>query len=258
MKTKHLLSLLAIVNLLLISCGKSNAELELEKAKIELEKTKLELENKKDEAIKDEKKAEISEAAAARNLEHQKKSNVGKQIRLAELNDQLQKLPLAIKEAEQKVRKVNEFQLGRSSTVKQEQLDEAILQLNEIKSYDTKIKNEIAQLEYSKTFDFQKNPVDLLNYIFESTKNRDFKNFRYLSDPYTEIDNSVKLICYAEILSTRQQENFITDFENGRIIGKPKIKNNTAEIEFAFGPYSDKLEVMNLVNRNGLWFLKSY
>lgn len=257
MKTKHLLSLIAIVNLSLISCGKSNAELELEKAKIELEKTKLELENKKVDEKKDEKNAEISKAEAARNLEHEKKSNVGKQLRLAELNEQLQKLPLAIKEAEQKLRKVNEFQIGRSSTVKQEQLEEAILQLNEIKSYDAKIKNEIAQLEYRKTFDFQKNPVDLLNYIFKSTKDRDFANFRYLSDPYTEIDSSIKLICYAEILSTRQQENFISDFENGRVIGKPKIKNDTATIEFAYGENSDKLGKINLIKRNSFWYFSS-
>ena len=244
--TKNYIFLLLTV-LILSSCGKSKQELELEKAKLELEKTKLELAEKE----KNEELAKIEKV-------HEQKVNVGKRKKITELNLMLQKLPQAIEKAEQNIRDINEFKIGRSSSTKEKQLKEARTQLREIRDYGEKIKNEIAQLEYHKTFDFQKDPASVMNYIFESAKKEDFSNFRNLCDPYGENDSDVNQICYAEMMMQKQQANLKVEFENGRVIGEPKIDGDKAEVEFAFGPSANRLEKMGMVKRNGLWYLSGF
>jgi len=244
--TKNYVFLLLTV-LILSSCGKSKQEMELEKAKLELEKTKLELAEK-------EKKEELAEIEKV----HKQKVNVGKRKKITELNLMLQKLPQAIEKVEQNIREINQFKIGRSSSTKEEQLQEARTQLREIKDYGEKIKNEIAQLEYHKTFDFQKDPASVMYYIFESAKKGDFSNFRNLCDPYGENDSDVDQICYAEMMMQKQQANLKAEFENGRVIGEPKIDGDKAEVEFAFGPSANRLEKMGMVKRNGLWYLSGF
>ena len=240
--------------LILSSCGKSKEEIELEKAKIELEKTKLELAEK----TKKEEEYKINKQKAEQNKIHEQKVNVGKRKKITELNLMLQKLPEAIKKAEENINEINKFQIGRSSSTKEKQLQEAKNQLREIRDYGEKIKNEIAQLEYHKTFEFQKDPASVMKYIFESAKKGDFSNFRNLCDPYGEYPNELNQICFAEMMMDKQQAKLKADLENGRIIGKASINGDKAEVEFAFGPSSNQLEKMEMVNRNGLWYLGGF
>jgi len=239
--------------LILTSCGKSKEEIELEKAKIELEKTKLELAEK----TKQEEENNIREKKAELNKVHEQRVNVGKRKKITELNLQLQTLPSAIEKAEQNIREINAFKIGRSASTKERQLQEATNQLREIRNYGEKLKNEIAQLEYLKTFDFQKDPVNVMKYIFASAKKGDFSNFRNLCDPYGENDSDVDQICYAEILIEKQKTDLIREFENGRIMGEAKINGDIAEVEFAFGTRANRLEKMKMIKRNGLWYLGS-
>lgn len=97
-----------------------------------------------------------------------------------------------------------------------------------------------------------------MNYIFKSAKKRDFSNFRNLCDPYGENDSDVNRICYAEMMMKKQQEELITAFENGRVIGEAKITGDRAEVEFAYGASSNRLEKMGMVKRNGLWYLAGF
>ncbi|GAK94319.1 hypothetical protein JCM19298_1447 [Nonlabens ulvanivorans] len=241
--------------LILTSCGKSKEEIELEKAKIELEKTKLELAKKN----KEEEENKIRQQKAELNKIHEQKVNVGRRKKMTELNLMLQELPpQAISKAEQNIREINSFQIGRSSSTKEKQLQEANKQLREIQYYGEKLKNEIAQLEYYKTFEFQNNPVSVMEYIFKSAKEGDFSNFRNLCDPYGENDKDVNQICYAEIMTGIQQAELKREFENGRVIGKAKIIGDKAEVEFAFGASSNRLERMRMVKRNELWYLSSF
>jgi hypothetical protein len=233
--------------LILTSCGKSKEELELEKTKIELEKTKLELAEK----IKGEENLKTLKI-------HEQKSNVGKRKKLTELTLQLQQLTTAKDKAQKNLEYIRKFQIGRAQSTKDKQLREARNKLSEIFDYERKIKNEIAQSEYLKTFEFQKNPESVMKYIFESAKKGDFSNFRNLCDPYGENDRDVNQICYAEMLSKKHKEELENMFKNGRIIGETIIKEDRAEIEFAFGLSSNKLEKMGMVKRNNLWYLSGY
>ena len=233
--------------LISISCGRNKAEIELEKAKIELEKTKLELAEKN----KKEEKTEL-------NKIHDQKVNVGKRKKITELNLQLQKLPMAIEKAEKNIKKINAFEIGRSSSTKENQLQEAKNQLLEIRNYGEKIKNEIAQLEFHKTFNFQKNPESVMEYIFKSAKKGDFSNFRNLCDPYGENDSDVNQICYAEMMMENQRAKLKKEFQNGRVIGKALINGDKAEVEFAFGSSANRLEKMKMIKRNDLWYLSGF
>ena len=147
--------------LILSSCGKSKEEIELEKAKIELEKTKLELAEK----TKKEEENKANEQKAELNKIHEQKVNVGKRKKITELNLMLQKLPQAIEDAEQNIRKINEFQIGRSSSTKEKQLQEATTQLREIRDYGEN-DSDVNQICYAEMM--MKNQQDNLKAEFEN------------------------------------------------------------------------------------------
>jgi|TARA_B110000116_G_C16648432_1_gene496169 hypothetical protein len=230
MNKNYILALIIILTL--TSCGKSEKEIKIEKEKLELK-------------IKTEKI-------------HEQKVNVGKRKKITELTMQLQSLPEALKKAQENIENIQRFQIGRAQSTKDRQLKKAYELLSETRDYGEKLKTEIAQLEYLKTFDFQKNPESVMKYIFESAKKGDFKDFRNLCDPYGENDRDVSSICYAEILSEKRKKELQDMFKNGRIIGEPVITENTAKIEFAYGLSSNKLEKMGMIKRNNLWYLSSF
>jgi hypothetical protein len=230
MNKNYILALIIILTL--TSCGKSEKEIKIEKEKLELK-------------IKTEKI-------------HEQKVNVGKRKKITELTMQLQSLPEALKKAQENIENIQRFQIGRAQSTKDRQLKKAYELLSETRDYGEKLKTEIAQLEYLKTFDFQKNPESVMKYIFESAKKGDFKDFRNLCDPYGENDRDVSSICYAELLSEKRKKELQDMFKNGRIIGEPVITENTAKIEFAYGLSSNKLEKMGMIKRNNLWYLSSF
>ena len=180
MNKNYILALIIILTL--TSCGKSEKEIKIEKEKLELK-------------IKTEKI-------------HEQKVNVGKRKKITELTMQLQSLPEALKKAQENIEKIQRFQIGRIRSTKDKQLKKAYELLSETRDYGEKLKTEIAQLEYLKTFDFQKNPESVMKYIFESAKKGDFKDFRNLCDPYGENDRDVSSICYAKILSEKRKMNY--------------------------------------------------
>jgi vacuolar-type H+-ATPase subunit I/STV1 len=244
---KRKLTCAFLVAVTLCSCGKSKEEIELEKAKIELETAKLQL-------LKKERKQEDQKI----NKIHEQKLNVGRQKKITELTQLLSGVTQSINEAERKISEIKKFKIGRAQSTKEQQLNKAYKELNEIRSYERRVKNEIAQLQYFKTFDFQKDPKTVMEYIFKSAKEGDFSNFRYLGDPYGENDSDVNQICYIEIRSDEKKQELKREFENGRVMGETKVKADRAEVEFAFGPSSNKLQTMKMVNRNGLWYLAAF
>jgi hypothetical protein len=240
------LTILLLLSLILTSCGKSKQELELEKTKLELEKTKLEL-------------AENTKRAEQEILlkEHEQKINVGKLKKQTELKEMLDNMTQKLKEAKKELEKIKVFEFGRSQSTKDKQIYSARKKISNFESSIRGIKSEIAELEMHKTFDFQKSPKLVMEYIFKAAIENDFSKLRYLCDPYAENDSDVNGICYAEMLIIKGQDRFTSNFSKGRIIGDPIINGDKAKIEFAFGPSSNKLETMNLVNRNGYWYLSS-
>lgn len=244
MRKNHLILILTIFTI--TSCGRSKAEIELEKARLELEQTKLELAEKE--------KTEELNIAKGQKI-HEQKIQEGTQKLRRELNDWLEKAGITQAEAEYRLKNAQKFKIGRSSSEKKKQIEKAQTEYQQTTQYIQNIEIEMEKLKSRQTFDFQKTPEDLMKYIFKSAKSGDFSNFRYLCDPYAETDMDVKSICYAELFMEQRKKDLTENFGAARIMGKPKIKENNAVVEFAFGPSSNRLEKMNLVNRNGYWYL---
>lgn len=229
-----------IIGLLLItiSCGKSKKEIEQEKAKIEIQQKVL-AEKKEQERI------------------HLEKIEVGKSILKTHFSNELERLKIVLKEQEKKLAEIKEFHFGRASSTKEKQLNEQNIRIGQIQSYISKIEKEISLTNLRETFDFQDSPKGVINYLFESAKNNDFEKLRHLCDPYGENDGESRGICFIATQPSEMQNHFVESFKNGRIMSEPKIENDRAEVEIAFGPRSDRLEKINLVKRLDKWYIAS-
>ncbi|MBJ6369469.1 hypothetical protein [Snuella sedimenti] len=237
MKINYILTIGLII--LTISCGKSKKEIEQEKAQIELEQKAL-AERKEKERI------------------HLEKIEVGKSKLKMELTNELDRLKKMLVQEKNNLNEINKFQLGRLSSTKEKQLTEQNQKINILNDYIRKLEKEISLTSLRETFDFQDTPEGVVNYIFQSAKSKDFSKLRNLCDPYGENDADTRRICLVEMQPTEMQNRFVESFENGRIMGNPKIENETAEIEIAFGQYSDKLEKIKLIKRMDKWYIGSY
>ncbi|MDF0716545.1 hypothetical protein PY092_10330 [Muricauda sp. 334s03] len=221
---------------LAFACGKSKKEVEKEQAKIELEQKRL---------------------AEQQELEriHLEKIEVGKSKLRIDLTNELERLKELLDQENKKMEEIGRFQLGRSSTTKEKQLNDQSTKIRKLNDYISNLENEISLINLRETFDFQNTPEGVINYLFESAKNHDFSKLRYLCDPYGENDGDVRGICLVEMQPKEMQNKFAESFKNGRIMGEAKIENETAKIEIAFGPGSDKLETVGLVKRLDNWYL---
>ena len=236
MKINYILIIGLIV--LTVSCGKSKKEIEQEKVPIELEQKTL-ADKKEKERI------------------HLEKIEVGKSKLKMGLTKELDRFKKMFKDEENKLTEINKFQFGRSRSTKEKQLIEQNIIIVELTSYILKYEKEITLTNLRETFDFQNTPEGVINYLFESAKNRNFGKLRHLCDPYGENDADSLGICLVEMQSTEMQNYFIENFQNGRIIGEPKFENETAEIEIAFGPSSSRLEKIRLIKRMDKWYIVS-
>ena len=223
---------------LTISCGKSQKEIEQEKAQIELQQ-KILTEKKEQERI------------------HLEKIEVGKSISKTYFSNELERLKKVLSKQERKLAKINDFQFGRLSSTKQKQLNQQNLRIGQIQSYISNIEKEISLTNLRETFDFQDSPKGVINFLFESAKNNDFEKLRYLCDPYGENDGDSRGICFIAMQPSEIQRQFVKNFKNGRIMSEPKIENDRAKVEIAYGPNSDRLEKINLVKRKDKWYIES-
>ena len=236
MKIKYILIIGLIF--LTISCGKSKKEIEQEKTLIELEYKAL-AEQKEKERI------------------HFEKIEVGKSILKIKLTNELDQQKNLLEQEKNKLTEINQFQLGRSISTKQSQLNVQNIKIRRLSSYISKLEKEISLTNLRETFDFQDTPEGVINYLFESAKTKDFTKLRYLCDPYGENDGDSRGICLVEMKPIEMQDQFIENYKNGRIIGDLKIENDIAEIEIAFGPSSNRLEKIKLIKRIDKWYIES-
>ena len=95
--------------------------------------------------------------------------------------------------------------------------------------------------------------------IFEAAKSGDFAPLKELCDPLGENDSDTQMICNLATDETNREE-FVEYFATGKISGEARISRNGAEAEvpFLFGPDGDNEETMNLINRDGQWYLSSF
>lgn len=188
---------------------------------------------------------------------HLEKIEVGKARIKTELTNELDRLKKMLETENKVLVNINEFQFGRLASTKKKQLADQNDKIRLIENYITNIEEEIALTNLRKTFEFQSDPSSLIQHVFSSAKNQNFKNLRFLCDPYGEFDSDAKGICYIEMSPLETKAMFIDNFRNGRIIGEPTISGSMAEVEIAFGPSTNRLEKIKLVKRMDHWYIAS-
>lgn len=185
---------------------------------------------------------------------HEQKLSVAKVKKQTHLTDNLKSMETLLEEAKNDLENVNAFQIGRDLSTKNQQIADVNKRILYIETYITNIKNELAEIELTQTYDFQDDPKRTLEQLFESSKRRDFSNFRHLCDPYFEDDSKGEIFCLLPIFEFEDKESFAQNFENARIVGAPIMEGDRARYEVASGPDANKLVQIVLVKRMGNWY----
>jgi hypothetical protein len=99
-------------------------------------------------------------------------------------------------------------------------------------------------------------PESMVQTIFDAAKSGNFALLQGLCDPLGKNDNDTQTICNWATDETNRGE-FIKYFAAGRINGEATISpdGTQAEVPFLFGPDGDNEETMELINRDGRWYL---
>lgn len=192
------------------------------------------------------------------NQIHKENIEAGKTKLKIFLNNRLDKIKEAIRKEEEKLSDIKDFQFGRLNSTKEKQIEKQKDKISTLEKYKLRIENELINSNIHKTFKFQKNPKQLVKYLFNAMQKKDFKKLRHLCDPYMENDSDVNGICLINTFNDKQKEQIVNRFKNGRIMGDSVIEKNKAEIEVAIGINAKKLEKITLVERNDYWYLFSF
>jgi len=99
----------------------------------------------------------------------------------------------------------------------------------------------------------QVTPEDVVNSIFAAAKAKDYSGLSKLCD--TDADSDSKKICD---LQDKDKASFEEYFSKGKIDGNATINGSEAAVPILFGPDGTKSETMNLVQKDGKWYLKSF
>lgn len=124
--------------------------------------------------------------------------------------------------------------------------------------------------EDSKLLEGFTTPEAALLALFKAARDKDFSGAGALCDPARENDGDTDCICALDTTyvphncSARKKESYTVEtiseyFQTGKISGETVIEEGFAKIPFTFGPDDEQLnETMNLVKRDGFWYLSSF
>ena len=187
---------------------------------------------------------------------HKEKIEVGKSIKRTQLSNMLDDLKARLQKERIELGRISEFQIGRFASTKELQLRNQNATIARIENVITKVEKEISLTNLHNSFDFQTSPSGTVEHFFVSARSGDFSKLRHLLDPYGEYEKEMLGMCMIEMLPDNAQQEWVNNFENGRVIGNPVIQDDHAEVEIAYGPSSNKLEKIKLVQRLDKWYVQ--
>jgi len=102
-------------------------------------------------------------------------------------------------------------------------------------------------------------PEDVVLMVFDAASSGQFDRLADLCDPRGENDGDTQMICDLASDETHR-DPFVEAFAKGRLLGEAQISpdGTAAEVSFAFGPEGDQEETMELINRDGPWYLHGF
>jgi uncharacterized protein YuzE len=106
-------------------------------------------------------------------------------------------------------------------------------------------------------------PEGTLQAVFDAARTKNFSLLANLCDPEGENDGDTQMICdlaTSEQTGEVNRDMFVEVFQKGKIMGRAEFNSDgtRAEVEFFFGPDGNDEETMNLIKREGQWYLLSF
>ena len=101
------------------------------------------------------------------------------------------------------------------------------------------------------------NPKRVLASVFFAAKHDKADHLATLCDPEGSANKHALRIC-RQTWQGEDWRSFQRQFAQGRLIGEARISGDRALINFVFGPQGTDPETMELVRRDGNWFLKAF
>ena len=103
----------------------------------------------------------------------------------------------------------------------------------------------------------QSTPQSVAEIMFASARTGKYDILKNLCSSDIDTDSDSKKVCEVSGDAALQQ-NFSEYFTKGKIIGEPTIDGNKAVVKILFGPDGNREESLNLVKKDGKWFLASF
>lgn len=103
--------------------------------------------------------------------------------------------------------------------------------------------------------DVQADPRSVAEAIFEAAQSGNCQGLAALVD--TEADGDSKRIAKASTDKTTQEE-FQQYFSKGKVSADPVISGDKASVNILFGPDGTREETLEMVRKDGKWYLMSF
>lgn len=101
------------------------------------------------------------------------------------------------------------------------------------------------------------NPKRVLSSVFYAAKEGKSEHLAGLCDPSGNANKYAKRIC-GQTLNGPDWPAFVKQFKKAKLIGEARIAGDTAMVNFVFGESGTSPETMELIRREGRWYLLSF
>lgn len=100
-------------------------------------------------------------------------------------------------------------------------------------------------------------PKRVVDSVFYAARSGQSAHLASLCDPEGTANKHALRIC-RESNTSSDWPSFVKHFASGKITGEPRITGDTAMVNFIFGEGGMDSETMELVRRDGKWFLLAF
>ena len=100
-------------------------------------------------------------------------------------------------------------------------------------------------------------PKSVTASIFYAAESGRAGHLRSLCDPRGENDDDTARIC-AMTPGSPDWADFRAQFTRAHLNGEPRVSGDRAALHFVFGPEATRSETMELVRRDGRWYLSGF
>lgn len=100
-------------------------------------------------------------------------------------------------------------------------------------------------------------PKSVTAQIFRAAATGRAENLASLCDPRGENDDDTARIC-ALTPGAPEWADFRAEFARAHLNGEPRVSGDRAALHFLFGPDATRSETMELVRRDGRWYLSAF